>query len=244
MLHLGSMLATMAVAALLATPVHATSITPSLSLSVQAGSSTTTFSTPAGTANGDGSFTFSDNPSTADFTLIYNVVVFPDPHFSCVACTFFELTNETAFTTEFAITVASTVSSVGAPTTLDGAYGTVDFFDDNNNGLVQYGPSGTDPFWEGQIDSITVATLGNVGGSASGGAGVFGSTSGLTLTTLTGGPAVTSTIGMVLHFELTAGDRIVIPTTFAVVPEAESGALLGAALIAIAALRRRKQLAR
>lgn len=238
MLHLGSWLCALALALLLAAPAHAAPITPPPSLVIQLewAMTGTSIPTSGGINNPDGSYSFVDSASNADWALDYDVRVVADPEVHGT----FTLTNLTANTTEFILTVASTVSPVGAPTTLDGGYGQVDFFDDNLSSLVQYDPVGGNPFWAGQIDSVTAATLGNVGGSASGGPGVFGNTSGLALSTVTGGPAVSSSIGIQLHFELSPGDRIVInDAAFVVVPEPDSGTLAAFALIGLAALQRR-----
>jgi hypothetical protein len=133
----------------------------------------------------------------------------------------FTLINLSSATQTFSVSATLGVSPIGAPTRIGGSYGPMTYTDVNLDSSVTLASA---IFYQARIDGVGVHDLGSFNVTASGGAGAFGTDSGLDFGTpipsLPGGPAVTTSIGVAFPgFSLTAGDSVSTAFEFAVVPE-------------------------
>jgi hypothetical protein len=167
----------------------------------------------------------------------WDLDVDPDPTISNV----FSVTNNTAFTQSFVVSVLlPTGISFGPPSLIRGSIqgGATD----NNFNGVTLSNTGTSSIYDGLIDGASVRTLFDSPTSVSG----FGSVS--LVGTSFGIPiqeviavATNATIGLTLRFDLTAGDSASFTSVFDVqpIPEPGTALLLGLGLASLAAGRRR-----
>jgi hypothetical protein len=148
------------------------------------------------------------------------------------------VTNNSAATQIFTASV-TLPTTFAAPNIISGGL-TVSVIDGGNNGATLATTAGSQ-IYEAQIDGAGVATLFNHPFSLVAPTGSFN------LTSSSFGPGaslvpVTSTIGIVLRFSLTAGDSASILSRFdVVIPEPASMTLGGVAMLAALAVARRRR---
>jgi len=207
-----------------------------------------------GTSNPDGTYSLSGVGYGNDFNCDWSITANTDPSISGS----FNLQNLSATAQTFVLTV-SLPTSIAGPTKMGGTVGDVTYTDTG-------GPSGTTPafrdgtvtimtvtgasFYQAMIDGSSVGPIGALGMypspglTAFGGPGANGTISQLAFGTPipnAAGPAVTSSIGIRVTFNLTAGDSTSIPVFFEVekAPEPASLALVGLGVAAVAIARKR-----
>lgn len=187
--------------------------------------------------NPDGTFTYTGtNPTNSVWSFDWDVTVKPDPFINASL----SITNLASTTQTFNILFSLPVGSSFAPGSMSGSLGG-SFTDLNTDGLVSLANIN----WSGIIDANPSAmSLLAFGGTC--GPGSFGCT--INLSTVNGGPTlypagVTSSIGLKLAFDLSAGDKATFNTSFAVVPVPVPAAvwLFGSGLLALGGLARRRK---
>lgn len=198
--------------------------------------------------NGDGTFSLSGVGYGTTFNCDWALSVNPDPSITGT----FNLTNLSASSQTFILTITLPVSPIGAPTRMGGDFGTVTYTDQNLDGSVTLATVGSDSFYRALIDAAAtpgappVGDLGVFSLSATG-SGVSGTVSQQTFGApipSAVGPAVNSSIGIRIKFNLTAGDRVQIPVFFqvepgVVTPEPQAALLIGLGLLGFVAARKR-----
>jgi hypothetical protein len=175
-------------------------------------------------ANADGSFTLIGNQQGGGtlgapvWGLSWNLTLNQDPSIQGSLT----LTNLTASTRNFNLAFSLPVLS-GFSSSLFGGSIDATLIDFNNSGSATLAPIAISPsVYRGQIDGSTVLSLLAQNLGCSGGPGCLVNSAedfGLPGPTQPG-PAVNSTIGMLLNFSLTAGDRVTFLADFTVEPPA------------------------
>jgi hypothetical protein len=190
---------------------------------------------------GEGLFAGEGGTEGSSWVLSWEATVNPDPFVNGV----FSLTNLSAVTQTFILSVTLPIIPQGPLTKIGGSVG-LTLTDSNNNGVASVTDAG-DGIYFGQIDGADVLELFNDPYSLSvafaGQTVVDSDLAGLPGPTILG-PAATATIGIYHRFKLTPGDSIGLTSFFVVeaVPEASSMSLVGAAgatLVGFGAFRRR-----
>lgn len=217
---------------------------PTVHISVE--SSTTDYDYYAqqtGALNPDGE-TYSNvgNGNGEGFNVSWDMDVNPDPFIVGT----FNLTNLSTTTEEFILTITLPTTPFGGPNLMGGFFGEVTFTDANLDSSVALNSVGTNPFYSALIDGGVVQVLGSFIASTSGGPGVFGTVSQHAFGTpipSDPAPAVLTSIGLRVRFELSGGDRVAIPVRFEVspasAPEPGTLALVALGLAALVARRAR-----
>jgi hypothetical protein len=170
----------------------------------------------------------------------WNLSLDPDPSISNIA----SVTNNTASTQSFVITVSLPTSiAFGPPSLIRGSIG-LTATDANGSGNVTLASSGINPIYNGLIDGVSARTLLDSPQTFSA-AGAFNSVS--TGTFNFGIPvqesvalATLTSIGLEIRFDLSAGDTASFTSVFDVqpIPEPGTALLLGLGLVGLAARAR------
>ncbi|MFI5316348.1 MAG: hypothetical protein ACHQ6T_11655 [Myxococcota bacterium] len=194
-------------------------VTPSFSVDVTAGSSAPLHSTPALTANPDGSYTGRVSGSVANVVSIeFDASLRTDPTISGS----FTLTNLSSSTQTFSVAASlSGLLPIAGPTKIGGFFGDATYSDANSDGDVAIASSA---FYRAEIDGSGVHDLGNFSIDDTSGPGVFGTISREAFgepIPHDAGPGVSTSIGVAFPaFSLSAGDSVMVPFEFVVsVPE-------------------------
>lgn len=195
--------------------------------------------------NGDGTFTYagSNNAANPVWSFSWNITVDPDPLISSTLT----IINKTSVTKHFDILFTLPVGSPFASGLKSGSM-SASFEDFNGNGSPANGiVSLSNIDWSGRIDGLDAMFLYTFDGSCGPGSpGCSGS-----LGTVSDGPlphpaGVSSSIGIHLAFDLTAGDKAIFANYFEVVPTVVPlpGAiwLFGAGSMFLAAFIRKKKI--
>lgn len=197
---------------------HAGTVSPSLSGSVVISdgltNNTWTFSDTA-SDNGDGTFTYvgTNSPASTLWNFSWDITVNPDPFISSTLT----IINKTLSTKHFDILFMLPVGSPFAPGLKSGSM-SADFWDFNGNGSPADGAASlTNVDWSGRIDGVDAMFLSAFDINC-GGVNCSGS-----LGTVSDGPllhtaGVSSSIGIHLAFDLSAGDKVSFVNFFEVVP--------------------------
>ena len=213
-----------------------------------------------GTPNPDGTFGLSGVVDSATYGTSFNcdwsITVNEDPQITST----FTLTNITAVTQTFIMTVTLPIAAIGPTTRQGGYYGdpALDSFGDqigtrytdaNGNSDVTLNTVGGTPFYQALVNGILSQGLGNfspTGLNANGGPGIYGS-QGQQLwgTPIPSAPFGPASVNMQIKwtFTLTAGDSVHTQGFFQIepnaAPEPAAAVLLGLGLGALALVRRR-----
>ncbi len=204
--------------------------------------------TAEGTANPDGTFGLAGVVDGAvygtPFNCDWSIVVNPDPQITST----FTLTNITAVTQNFVMTVTLPIGALGPGTVQGGYFGDVvngtQYTDTSGNSDVTLATVGANPFYSALVNGILSQGLGSFTLNANGGPGVFGNESQQTwgdpIPSAVFGPA-SGNIQIRWRFSLTAGDQVSTKGFFQVeqAPEPTTVVLMGLGLAAVAGLRRR-----
>ena len=204
--------------------------------------------TAEATANPDGTFSVSGIGYGTSFNCDWSIVVDQDPQVTST----FTLTNLSAVTQQFVMTITLPIGSFG-PATLRGGYfgdavnGTT-YTDTSGNSDVTLGTVGANPFYSALVNGVLSQGLGNFGVTglnANGGPGIFGQLSqqswGTPIPSAPFGPA-SGNMQIKWQFSLTGGDTVQTQGFFridAAAPEPATLALVGLGLAALVAARRR-----
>ena len=200
--------------------------------------------TAEGTPNGDGTFTLARiGEYGTNWFCDWAITVNPDPSITGT----FNLTNLSATTQTFVLTVSLPVPLGLGPTTVMGGYvGLVEYFDQNDSD-VTLASVGASPIYQARIGVTAVQDLLAGTFQAFGGPGANGSISQLSWGTpipSAPGPAIPVAGNMNIRttFSLTGLDRVRLPVNFVVEPVPEPGSLvlIGIGLAALAGVRARR----
>jgi hypothetical protein len=194
-----------------------------------------------GSLDADGeTYSHIGNGNGVEFSVSWDVDVNADP----LIVGTLNLTNLSATTEEFLLTITLPTAPFPGPNVMGGYFGVVTYSDANHDGVVTINTVGTSPFYEALVGGAIVQSLGSFNVTAFGGDGVVGTISPDAFGTpipSDPAPAVTSSIGTSIRFELSGGDRVSIPIRFEVapvdVPEPAALALVGLGLAALVARR-------
>lgn len=198
------------------------------------------------TRNPDGTFGLSGVGSGTNFSCDWSIVADQDPQLTST----FTLTNLSAVTQTFVMTITLPIGLFG-PGTLRGGYfgdavnGTT-YTDTSGNADVTLATVGANPFYSALVNGILSQGLGSFTMNANGGAGIYGQISqqawGNTpaIPSAPFGPA-SGNMQIKWQFSLTGGDSVQTQGFFRIdaAPEPGALALLGVGLAALVALRRR-----
>jgi hypothetical protein len=192
--------------------------------------------------NGNGTFTYSgnNNSSSPTWGFTWNVTVNPDP----VINSTLTVINKTDNTETFNILFTLPVGSSFAPGIKSGSMSAT-AFDFNGNGFPADGTLGlTNIDWNGQIDGANALPMSTVDiNCGPGSPGCTGSIGLLSNGPLSHPAGVSTSIGIHLVFDLTAGDKATFINHFEVVPVPIPAAvwLFGSGLLGLGAFARRRQ---
>jgi hypothetical protein len=199
----------------------------------------------------DGSYAFGQNGvGGTSYLCDWSLVVNPDPSITGN----FTITNLSTAPQTFILTVTLPVSpALSAPTKMGGSVGLIAYqsFNGNGNqtddGQVELMTVGALPFYRALIDG-NAAGVQDLGffdtGNICCGANIGGTISKLDFGTPipnAPGPAVTTSIGIQIEFNVTGGDKLTFPAVFVVAPEPASVLLVGLSLAGLVAARRRSR---
>jgi len=180
--------------------------------------------------------------SAVNWDFNWDMTVDPDPLISAV----FGLTNNTAITQTFIVSVSMPIAPTVVPSSVIGGSMGLTVTDSNGNGVGTVTSAAPSPVYEGQIDGAGVLPLlpdpFSISVPFAGGTAVTSVSAGLPGPTIPGPPAF-ATIGILHKFTLTPGDSIGLTSFFIVeaVPEPSSLALGSLALLAMVGTMRRRR---
>jgi hypothetical protein len=193
----------------------------------------------------DGSYLLSGIGYGANFQCNWDVAVNPDPQITST----FTLTNLSASTQTFIMTVTLPIATI-SPTTRQGGYfgdpNTATTYTDMSgpagDGAVTLATVGATPFYQAIVNGVLSQGLGSFSETASGGPGISGSHSqeqwGTPIPSAAFGPA-TGNIQIKWTFSLTGHDQVSTKGFFQVEPEPGSLLLIGLGLAGLALARKR-----
>jgi hypothetical protein len=193
-----------------------------------------------GADNGDGTFGLAGVGYGNNFNCDWSIVVNPDPQITST----FTLTNISAATQTFIMTVTLPIAAFG-PTTVQGGYfghaltGTT-YTDTNASGGVTLATVGSNKFYTALVNGILSQDLGSFSVSAPVSGTLPQQAWGTPIPSAPFGPA-SGNIQIRWQFSLTGGDQVSTQGFFQVeqAPEPASAALIGLGLAALLVARRR-----
>jgi hypothetical protein len=198
--------------------------------------------------NSDGTFGLAGVGYGTNFNCDWSIVVNPDPQITSS----FTLTNISAATQTFIMTVTLPIAAIG-PTTVQGGYFGADasaaipgtrYTDTNGDSNVTLATVGANPFYTALVNFVSSQGLGSFTANANGGANVYGEIAqvawGTPIPSAPFGPA-SGNIQLRWEFSLTAGDTVQTKGFFQVepVPEPSAMLLVGLGLAGLVAARKR-----
>lgn len=191
------------------------------------------------TDNGDGTFTYNSGVSGTLWNFNWDLTVSPDPFISGTLT----VVNKSVNTTHFNILFTLPVGTGFAPAFKSGSM-SGSFQDFNGNGLGTNNTAGlSNVVWYGLIDGSNALSLSTFDVSCSGSSPCSGTVGPVSDGPLLHSAGVSSTIGMQLSFDLTAGDKATFTNLFEVTPVPIPAAvwLFGSGLIGLGGLARRRR---
>jgi len=190
------------------------------------------------TANADGSITTEGEQGGANWSLVWDITLKQDPFIAGTLT----VRNISTIARDFNITLSLPITPPLSSSLYGGSLSAT-LTDTNGDLSASLQPIST-PIYRGTIDGSTTLQLFAIGlncfGSSAGCTATGSDSSGLPGPTLAG-PAVNSSIGTLLSFNLSAGDTVVFNTRFDVVPVPLPAALplFSMGLIGLLGLRRK-----
>jgi PEP-CTERM motif len=201
--------------------------------------------------NGDGTSGLSGIGYGTNFNCDWSILINPDPQITSS----FSLTNISAATQTFIMTVTLPIAAIG-PATIQGGYFGADanalipgtrYTDANGDSDVTLATVGANDFYTALVNSVVSQGLGSFTLNANGGPGVYGEMAqqawGTPIPSASFGPA-SGNIQIRWQFSLTAGDKVETKGFFqvepaVVTPEPSSVLLVGLGLAGLVAARKR-----
>lgn len=195
---------------------------------------------PTGTQTGENTWNWNGWYSDPGWTMQYNIDGDIDP----IVQNFIALTNSSAVTNVYSVTVILPTIAIPGGSLIDGSVGG-SVTDANGDGFAQAAALGGDSIYTGLIDLAAApgatllpspysATVNVNGGTSAIGPASFGQPVPIA------GPGVVGNIGIRLTFSLTPGDTIALTSFFRVVPVPAPGGLALLAFAGLGARRRRR----